>query len=72
MKGLIQKLYLRYPATGEYGAVYLWESEEAMKEFRSSDLSRTIASAYQVEGAPEVSIGEIVMALRDDAKTAAR
>jgi len=70
LKGLIQKYYLSFPTSGEHGAVYLWESEEALKAFRASDLSRTIASAYQVEGEPDVRIGEIVMALRDEVKSA--
>jgi heme-degrading monooxygenase HmoA len=55
LKGLKQKYYLRFADTGEHGAVYVWESETALKEFRESDLGRTIASTYQVQGTPDVS-----------------
>jgi heme-degrading monooxygenase HmoA len=65
LKGLVQKYYLRFPATDEHGAVYVWESEEAMKKFRESDLARTITSAYQVQGAPNVETAEVVMLLRN-------
>ena len=27
--GLLQKYYVRYPDTDEYGGVYVWESPEA-------------------------------------------
>jgi heme-degrading monooxygenase HmoA len=65
--GLIQKYYLRFPETGEHGAVYLWESENALEQFRASELSRTIPSAYRIDGTPNVHIAEVVMALRPDA-----
>ena len=35
-----------------------------MREFRGSDLARTIATAYQVEGAPTVDVFEVVSVLR--------
>lgn len=64
LKGLTQKYYLRSPETGEHGAVYLWESEAALKEFRESELGRTISTAYQIQGASDVQVAEIVMTLR--------
>jgi heme-degrading monooxygenase HmoA len=66
LKGLIQKYYLRFPTTGEYGAVYVWESEEAMKEFRESELGRTISTAYQVQGVADAETAEVVLLLRPD------
>lgn len=66
LKGLKQKYYLKYPATNEYGAVYLWETESAMKEFRESELGKTIASTYKVQGKTEVIKAEMVMALHND------
>jgi heme-degrading monooxygenase HmoA len=48
LKGLRQKYYLRFPETGEHGAVYLWESEAALKELRESELGRTISTTYQI------------------------
>lgn len=65
MQGLKQKYYLRFPETNEFGAVYLWESESALNEFRESDLGKTIAAAYKVEGDPVSRKAEVVMTLRE-------
>ncbi len=64
MKSLVQKYYLKFPETGEHGAVYVWDSEEAMAKFRRSELAGSFAAAFQVEGSPVLSIGEVVMTLR--------
>lgn len=61
LKGLKQKYYLRFPETGEHGAVYFWESEKAMKEFRESELGQTISIAYKVQGTPKIRKAEVVM-----------
>jgi hypothetical protein len=66
LKDLKQKYYLRFPETGEFGAVYLWNSEAALKNFRESELGRTIASAYQVQGEPNIVIAELDMMLHSD------
>lgn len=68
LKGLVQKHYLKFSATGHHGAVYLWESAEALESFRNSELARSIPEAYRVEGAPEVEFAELVMVLRRDPK----
>ena len=62
--GLAEKYYLQFRDTGEHGAVYVWESEEAMERFRSSDLARSIPEAYSVDGSPEVTIADVAMTLR--------
>src|SRR5689334_4697076 len=36
LPGLVQKIYLRFRETGEFGAVYLWESEAAYQRFRET------------------------------------
>jgi len=64
LSGLVQKYYLKFPATDEHGAVYVWESETAAEAFRASDLAKTIASAYEVRGAPQVETANIEMTLR--------
>lgn len=64
VKGLIQKYYLRFQMTGEYGAIYLWESEEALKEFRESELARSIPEALQIQGMSDVATAEVVLVLR--------
>ena len=63
MPGLLQKYYLAFPSTGEHGAVYVWESTQAMQTFRESDLARTIPEAYQVQGAPAVEVAEVSLVL---------
>jgi heme-degrading monooxygenase HmoA len=50
LKGLKQKYYLRFAPTDELGAVYLWESEGALQEFRDSELARTISDVYRIQG----------------------
>jgi heme-degrading monooxygenase HmoA len=66
LAGLRQKYYLRFPRTGEHGAVYVWDSEQAMKDFRESQLARTISDAYQVQGASDIEVAEVVMLLRPE------
>ncbi len=66
LKGLKQKYYLKFPETGEYGAVYIWEKESALKEFRESELGQTISSSYKVQGDPEVQKAELIMTLREN------
>jgi heme-degrading monooxygenase HmoA len=65
LPGLVQKYYLRFP-TGEYGAVYVWDSEEALADFRESELGRTISTAYRVEGEADVEVANVFMRLRED------
>ena len=69
-EGLIQKYYLKFPETGEHGAVYIWESAAALKDFSESDLRRTILTAYRVQGTPQVSTAEVVMTLHNRAEAA--
>jgi hypothetical protein len=58
--GLVEKLYLRY-RSGEHGAVYVWESEQALEEFRASELGRSIGTAYQVEGGPQTELADVTL-----------
>jgi len=64
LEGLKQKFYLRFPATGEYGAVYVWESDDALKAFRESDLGRSISNVYQIQGEKDIEMAEVVLVLR--------
>jgi heme-degrading monooxygenase HmoA len=66
LQGLRQKLYIREPETGEYGGIYVWEDEDAMRDFRESDLAGTIPAAYRVEGQPRVEVFEVVSVLRPE------
>lgn len=65
LPGLLQKFYVRFPESGEHGAVYVWDSEQSLKDFNESDLARTIPDAYQVRGAPEGEVAEVVRVLRE-------
>lgn len=64
ISGLVQKYYVREAETGEYAGIYFWESDEALDEFRNSDLARSIPAAYEVTGAPRVEILEVLFPLR--------
>jgi heme-degrading monooxygenase HmoA len=61
--GLLQKYYLHYTETDEHGAVYVWESKDALAAFRASDLGRSIGDVYQVE-ARDVREAEVVLTAR--------
>ncbi len=65
LEGLEQKYYLHNPETGEYGGFYVWRSIADVAEYRDSDLAASIASAYKGVAAPEVTVYEIVMPLRE-------
>jgi heme-degrading monooxygenase HmoA len=62
--GLVQKYYLRFPETGEYGAVYVWESHRSMEEFSNSELARSIPEAYRVEGMLDAEVADVRLVLR--------
>jgi heme-degrading monooxygenase HmoA len=64
VKGLVQKYYLRFSELEEYGAVYLWESADAMTEFRESELGRSIRQTYEIQGESDVRVGDVVLVLR--------
>ena len=61
--GLVQKYYLHYAETDEHGAVYVWESKEALAAFRRSELGRSIGDVYQIESR-DVREGEVVLTAR--------
>lgn len=65
--GLVEKIYLRFRETGEFGAVYVWHSEEALMRFRETELARTIPSAYQVEEAPRAELADVRLAIQPNA-----
>jgi hypothetical protein len=45
--GLLQKVYGRDPETGAVCGIYFFESFEALRDFRETELARTIPSAYE-------------------------
>jgi heme-degrading monooxygenase HmoA len=62
--GLLQKYYLRYRETGEHGAVYVWDSEEALAAFQASPLGQSIGDAYRIQGKKTSEVCEVVLKLR--------
>lgn len=66
LPGLIQKYYFQEKKTGEIGGVYVWDSHESLETYLASDLRKSIASAYEAEGAPEIEVFEVITVLRDD------
>jgi heme-degrading monooxygenase HmoA len=57
--GLVQKIYVRFRESGEFGAVYLWDSEEALQRFAETDLARTIPNEYRAESAPSAELADV-------------
>lgn len=68
--GLVQKYYAREPATGDYVGVYLFDSEESLLRYRSSDLAASIPGTYQVEGSPRREVLDLLFSLHADAAPA--
>ena len=64
LAGLQQKYYLQDAESGEYAGLYLWESPEALGEYRDSELRASIAAAYQTEGEPRVEVYRVMKSLR--------
>lgn len=65
LTGLIQKYYVHDPSTGQYGGLYLWESPQALDDYKKSELRASIASAYQAQGEPQLDVLKVLMPLRD-------
>lgn len=63
--GLLQKYYVQFPDTGEYGGIYIWDSAESRDAWRSGNLSGTLAETYQVEGKPESELAEVMLVLHE-------
>lgn len=66
--GLVEKIYLRFRDSDEFGAVYVWESEDALDRFRESELARSIPDAYLVDGAPRVELADVALVVRAEAE----
>jgi len=65
LSGLVQKYYGYEDSTGMHTGIYIWDSEESMREFAESELAKTIPEAYQVETQPRVEIFEMIFPLRE-------
>lgn len=63
--GLIQKYYIRTGSEGEFGGVYIWDSEESLQAYRESELASSIPEAYEAIEAPTIEKLDILFTLRD-------
>lgn len=63
--GLLQKYYAKLGESGSYAGVYVWDSGESLKAFRSSELAATIPGAYEVVQPPEIEVMDILFRLRE-------
>lgn len=61
--GLLQKYYVHYSEADEYGGVYIWESEEALQQWRDTNLAGTLAETYQVTEGPTSEVAEVMLVL---------
>jgi heme-degrading monooxygenase HmoA len=61
--GLLQKYYLHYPEADEYAGVYVWETEDALQNWRDTNLAGTLAETYQVKDGPHSEIAEVMLVL---------
>jgi heme-degrading monooxygenase HmoA len=64
--GLLQKYYVRYPDTDEYGGVYVWESREALQRWRDTNLAGTLAATYEVTHGPTEEIADVMLVLHEN------
>ncbi len=64
MPGLIQKYYVKTDDGKRFGGIYIWDSKESLENFRSSGLSASISTKYQVIGQQEVETYEVAFPLR--------
>jgi hypothetical protein len=67
LPGLLQKYYVREVGSGEHSGIYIWDGEESLRSFRSSELARSIPTAYQIVGQPRVETFEVLFPLRASA-----
>ncbi len=62
--GLIQKFYGIEKETGELTGIYFWDSEESIREFRQTELARTIPTAYKAAETPNIELFDVMYILR--------
>jgi len=63
--GLLQKYYVKSTTEGEYGGVYVWDSQQSLQSYQESDLAKSIPSAYAIIEAPDVEFMDIIFQLRN-------
>ena len=64
--GLAEKIYVRFRDTGEWGAVYVFDTEQSLARFRESELAKSIPSAYEVEGDARIELADVSLVMRQE------
>ena len=63
--GLLQKYYVKTGQSGQYGGIYIWESQESLNAYRESDLAKSIPEAYEIIETPSIEMMDILFQLRN-------
>lgn len=66
IQGLIQKYYVKFTETDQYGGIYIWDSLESLETWTAGNLSGTIAETYKIKGLPEKELAEVMLVLHKD------
>ncbi len=62
--GLVQKFYVKTSEEGEYGGIYVWDSQESIQLYQKSELAQSIPEAYAIKEAPSIEIMDVIFQLR--------
>ena len=65
LSGLLQKYYVQMSEPGEYGGIYVWDSQESLQAFRQTDLAASIPGAYEVSEPPALETLKVLFQLRE-------
>lgn len=63
--GLIQKYYVKFSETEEYGGIYVWDSPESRDNWKAGNLSGTIYETYKIEGELSRELAEVMLVLHE-------
>ena len=64
--GLLQKYYVEFGETAEFGGIYVWESKESMDSWRQTNLAGTLAETYEVTGEPRSELADVMLVLHPE------
>ncbi len=64
--GLLQKYYVHYTDTDQYGGVYIWATAEALQKWRETNLAETLTETYEVTDGPTSEVADVMLVLHAD------
>ncbi|HZD22550.1 MAG TPA: hypothetical protein VE569_04010 [Acidimicrobiia bacterium] len=64
--GLLQKYYVEYEDSGEFGGIYVWDSKDSMDAWRAGNLAGSLAETYQVVDEPRSDLADVMLVLHPD------